>query len=221
MKKTEREALLRERLIELKRFEEKAYDNGEEYIAGVDEVGRGPLAGPVVAAAVILPKDFDVLGIDDSKKLSAKKRESLFVEIKEKAVAYGIGICDESLIEEINILEATKVAMVKAVKELEENLEEKTGNKIDRLLIDALLLKDVDIPQTSIIKGDSASVSIAAASILAKVTRDAIMVKFHEIYPQYAFDSNKGYGTKAHYEGIRAYGICPIQRRTFLRKEGY
>ncbi len=221
MKKEEREAKLNERLNELKKFEIISWEKGEEYIAGIDEVGRGPLAGPVVAAAVILPKDFNVLGIDDSKKISPKKRESLFEEIKKNAIVYGIGICGPEIIDEINILEATKVAMKEAIGEVQQKLFEKTGRNIDRLLIDAVRLTDVKIPQTSIIKGDSASLSIAAASILAKVIRDDMMVEYHKTFPNYAFDSNKGYGTKAHYEGIRAYGITSIHRKSFLKKEGY
>ncbi len=227
MKKEEKEALLKERLIELKKFEEKYYAQGDVYIAGVDEVGRGPLAGPVVAAAVILPKDFAVLGVDDSKKVTEKNREKLFVQIKEEAIAYGVGVCDAEIIDEVNILEATKLAMKEAVKSLEEHLKEKAERegleklKIDRLLIDAVSLKDVKIPQTSIIRGDSNSVSIAAASILAKVIRDDMMKDFHKAFPDYSFDSNKGYGTKAHYEGIAKVGISPIHRKTFLKNIKY
>ena len=209
MKKEELELLAKQKLIEMKEFENQLYAKGIRYIAGVDEVGRGPLAGPVVAAAVILPADFDVLGIDDSKKLSEKKREELFPIIKEKAITYSIGIVDNKKIDEINILEATKLAMKQAIESLEPMAE--------YILIDALILKDVDIPQTGIIKGDSKSVSIAAASILAKVTRDRMMKDFHEEFPYYAFDKNKGYGTKAHYEGIDKHGICYLHRRSFLK----
>ncbi len=221
MKKEEREEKLKERLVELKKFEDQLYKEGKKYIGGIDEVGRGPLAGPVLAAAVILPEDFDVLGIDDSKKLSEKKRELLSKEIKERAVAYGIELCEPGEIDKINILEATKKAMKKAIEELEKNLYEKTGKPIDHLLIDAVELKDIDISQTSIIKGDSNSISIAAASIIAKVARDEIMKEAHKEFSNYAFDKNKGYGTKTHYEGIREHGICPIHRKSFLKKEGY
>jgi len=208
---TKEERLEREklRLIEMKVFEAELYEQGVKLIAGIDEVGRGPLAGPVVAAAVILPEDFDVLGIDDSKKLSEKKRESLSVLIKEKALAYGIGIIDNQIIDEVNILEATKLAMKQAIETLD--------RKPEYILIDALTLKDVEIPQKGIIKGDSKSLSIAAASILAKVTRDKMMVEYHLQFPHYVFDQNKGYGTKAHYEGIRSHGICELHRKTFLK----
>ncbi len=195
--------------------ERKLYAEGNEsgpvkYIAGVDEVGRGPLAGPVVTAAVILPEDFSILGVNDSKKLSEKRRDELFEQIKEAAVAYSIGIRDNHDIDRINILEATKEAMTEAVRGLDV--------RPDHLLIDALTLKDVDIPQTGIVKGDANSVSIAAASILAKVTRDRMMVDYHESYPDYAFDKNKGYGTKAHYEGLDKAGASPIHRMSFLVK---
>ena len=176
----------------------------------MDEVGRGPLAGPVVTAAVILPADFDVLGVDDSKKLSEKKREELFDVIRERAVCYAIGMVDEKRIDEINILEATKEAMVQAVGGL--------SLRPDHVLIDALTLAEVDIPQTGIVKGDASSVSIAAASILAKVTRDRMMVEYDSRYPGYGFAQNKGYGTKAHYEGLDRQGVSPIHRRSFLVK---
>ena len=202
----------------------QAYENelraeGIRYIGGVDEVGRGPLAGPVTAACVVLPEDFDVLGVDDSKKLSEKKREELFDKIKEKALAVGIGMCDNRVIDEINILEATKKAMAEAIRDADSQLEEKglSPEGTEHLLIDAVSLKDVDKPQTSIIKGDAKSLSIAAASIIAKVTRDRLMAEYHRQYPYYGFDTNKGYGTKAHYEGIDKYGITPIHRKTFLK----
>ena len=209
MKKEERELLARQKLIKMMEFENKLYAQGIRYVAGVDEVGRGPLAGPVVAAAVILPTDFDVLGIDDSKKLSEKKREALYFQIIDKAISYGIGIIDNEKIDEINILEATKLAMKQAIDSLEPMAE--------YIIIDALTLKNIDIPQQGIIKGDSKSVSIAAASILAKVTRDRMMMDFHDEFPQYAFDKNKGYGTKSHYDGIDNHGICNLHRRSFLR----
>lgn len=210
MTKQERLELQKQRLVEMKKYEDELHAQGIRYVAGVDEVGRGPLAGPVVTAAVILPADFDVLGVDDSKKLSEKKREELFDIIKEKAICYSIGMNDEKRIDEINILEATKEAMGKAIKGLEIQPE--------HILIDALTLKDVDIPQTGIVKGDATSVSIAAASILAKVTRDRMMVEYETTYPGYGFAQNKGYGTKAHYEGLDQHGITPIHRRSFLVK---
>ncbi len=209
MKKEERELKERKRLREMMRVERDLYSSGIHYIAGMDEVGRGPLAGPVVAAAVILPKKFTVLGVDDSKKLTEKKREMLYDLILKHAVAYSIGVVDNYIIDEINILEATKLAMKHAVEGLQ--------IKPDYLLIDALTLKDVEIPQRGIIKGDSTSVSIAAASIVAKVTRDRMMKEYHERFPQYAFDHNKGYGTKAHYAGINDYGLCLLHRRSFLK----
>lgn len=209
MTKEEREQKARVRLAEMKQIEEELYAEGIRFIAGIDEVGRGPLAGPVVAAAVVLPPDFSVLGVDDSKKLTEKKREELYILIIENALAYGIGIVDNNVIDEINILEATKLAMKQAVEELSE--------KPEYILIDALTLKDVSIPQRGIIKGDSLSLSIAAASIVAKVTRDRIMDGYHKEYPHYAFDSNKGYGTKAHYEGLDCHGLCKLHRKSFLK----
>lgn len=215
MTRKEKQMLL---LEEMSQLEKALYDKGITFVAGVDEVGRGPLAGPVVAAAVVLPKDFDVLGINDSKKVTEKKREELFPIIKEKAVAYGIGIADEKIIDEINILEATKLAMKIAIEELNKSLEKKFQHGIEHILIDALTLEDIDIPQTGIVKGDAKSVSIASASILAKVTRDHMMIEYGEKYPGYAFESNKGYGTKAHYEGLENKGVCPIHRMSFLKK---
>lgn len=217
MTKQEREQVLREKLQTMQVYERDLRAAGKRYIAGVDEVGRGPLAGPVVAACVVLPEDFDVLGVDDSKKLSEKKREQLYDAILSEALAYGIGMQDNASIDEINILEATKEAMRCAILEAERALRAKTGCGIDHILIDALTLREVAIPQTGIIKGDSASLSIAAASILAKVTRDRMMVEYDSIYPGYAFAKNKGYGTKAHYEGLQAQGMTPIHRRSFLK----
>ena len=214
MTKQEREQVLREKLQTMQVYERDLRAAGKRCIAGVDEVGRGPLAGPVVAACVVLPEDFDVLGVDDSKKLSEKKREQLYDAILSEALAYGIGMQD---IDEINILEATKEAMRCAIIEAEQRLREKTGCGIDHILIDTLTLREIAIPQTGIIKGDSASLSIAAASILAKVTRDRMMVEYDSIYPGYAFAKNKGYGTKAHYEGLQAQGMTPIHRRSFLK----
>ena len=219
MTKAERQKLLEEKLVTMQAYENELRAEGIRYIGGVDEVGRGPLAGPVTAACVVLPEDFDVLGVDDSKKLSEKKREELFDKIKEKALAVGIGMCDNRVIAEINILEATKKAMAEAIRDADSQLEEKglSPEGTEHLLIDAVSLKDVDKPQTSIIKGDAKSLSIAAASIVAKVTRDRLMAEYHRQYPFYGFDSNKGYGTKAHYEGIDKYGITPIHRKTFLK----
>ena len=217
MTKQEREQVLREKLQTMQVYERDLRAAGKRCIAGVDEAGRGPLAGPVVAACVVLPEDFDVLGVDDSKKLSEKKREQLYDAILSEALAYGIGMQDNASIDEINILEATKEAMRCAIIEAEQRLREKTGCGIDHILIDALTLREIAIPQTGIIKGDSASLSIAAASILAKVTRDRMMVEYDSIYPGYAFAKNKGYGTKAHYEGLQAQGMTPIHRRSFLK----
>lgn len=211
MKQEERVRLLTKRLAVMKEYEEVLYQKGILSIAGVDEVGRGPLAGPVVAAAVILPRNFDLLGVDDSKKLSPKKREELDIRIREQATAYAIGIVDNETIDRINILEATKLAMKRALQDIEKICP------IEHILIDALTLKDVLLPQTGIIKGDSKSVSIAAASIIAKVARDQMMEEYHGIYPGYGFSNNKGYGTPAHYEGIKSLGICPIHRRSFLK----
>ncbi|MDR0852537.1 MAG: ribonuclease HII [Clostridiales Family XIII bacterium] len=213
MKKDEREILLIAKLAEMKRYEDALHAQGLRYVAGIDEVGRGPLAGPVCAAAVVLPVDFDILGIDDSKKLSEKKREYLCEKIIEKAVAYGIGMIDNNRIDEINILNATKEAMLIAIQKASQNLQ------IEHLLIDAVKLPEAGIPGTAIIKGDQKSVSIAAASIVAKVTRDKLMVEFDEIYPGYAFAANKGYGTKAHYEGLARLGRTPIHRKTFLSSQ--
>ena len=217
MKKAEREIFLKNRLEELKTIENQLRAEGFQYIAGVDEVGRGPLAGPVVAAAVVLPANFDVLGVDDSKKLSEKKRHELFDAIIEKAVCYGIGQKDQQVIDDINILEATKLAMIEAIENAEKMLEEKLEKQIDFVLFDAMKIDAVEKPQQSLIKGDSRSISIAAASIVAKVTRDRQMIDYHRVYPHYGFESNKGYGTKAHYEGIVEHGITPIHRKTFLK----
>ena len=215
MNKLEKVEKLKNKLIEMSRIENLLRSQGIETIAGIDEVGRGPLAGPVYAACVVLPGDFDILGVDDSKKLSEKKRNELNEKIKEKAIAYGIGIVNNEIIDKINILNATKLAMKIAITDAEKMLSEKC---IEHLLIDAMKLEEVSIPQTGIIKGDSKSVSIAAASIVAKVARDDYMIEQSKIYPHYSFETNKGYGTKAHYEGMREYGLTPIHRKTFLRK---
>ena len=209
MTKQERLEKQKQRLAEMRVREQELHRQGYVNVAGVDEVGRGPLAGPVVAAAVILPHDFDVLGIDDSKKLSEKRREELYEIITEKAVAWGIGMADHETIDEINILQAAKLAMKRALAELED---------VDYITFDAMKIEDIDIPQESVIKGDSKILAIAAASIVAKVTRDRMMTEYAKQYPGYGFEKNKGYGTKAHYEGISEHGICPIHRRSYLKK---
>ncbi len=196
----------------MKEFETELYNNGINFIAGIDEVGRGPLVGPVVTAAVILPKDFYDERINDSKKLTEKKRELLYDVIMENAISVGIGISSEDVIDEINILNATKRAMLEAVNNL--------SVKPEHLLIDAVKL-NTDIPQTSIIKGDAKSESIAAASIIAKVTRDRMMVELDKIHPEYDFKHNKGYGTKKHIEAIKKYGIIKEHRKTFAPCDEY
>ena len=194
------------------KFERALQQQGARYIAGVDEVGRGPLAGPVVCAAVIMPLDENSLveGVDDSKKLSAKKREQLAEEIKKRALCYTIVEIDEKTIDEINILEATKLGMKRAIKELERTP--------DVVLTDGNMTIDISYKQHSVIHGDALSYSIGAASIIAKVYRDGLMDKYADTYPQYAFEKNKGYGTAAHIQGIKEYGLCPIHRRTFTKK---
>mgnify|MGYP002680999615 FL=1 len=182
------------------------------HICGIDEVGRGPLAGPVVACAVVLPKDVTILYLNDSKKLSEKKRESLYDEIMEKAVAVGIGAVGPARIDEINILQATYEAMRMAI----EDLIGKLGKEPDLLLNDAVTIPEVDIPQVPIIKGDAKSISIAAASIVAKVTRDHLMIEYDQVLPGYDFAKNKGYGTKAHIAGLKELGATPIHRKTFI-----
>lgn len=196
------------RLAAMREYED-TYD-ACTYICGIDEAGRGPLAGPVVAAAAVLPKDCQILYLNDSKKLSEKKRDLLFDEIKEKAVAYGVGIVSPQVIDEINILQATYEAMRQAISQLTVTPE--------ILLNDAVTIPGVDIMQVPIIKGDAKSVSIAAASILAKVTRDRMMAEYDQIYPEYGFAKHKGYGTAAHIAALKEYGPCPIHRRTFIKK---
>lgn len=200
-----------ERIIKLSEYEKKCYENGYKYIAGIDEAGRGPLAGPVVAAAVILPKDCLIEGVNDSKKVSEKKREKLYDVIIQNAVAWGVGIMDNNVIDEINILNATRKAMHTAIEELQV--------KPDYILIDAEKKVDTNgIPYLPIIKGDALSISIAAASIIAKVTRDRIMREYDKIFPMYGFEKHKGYGTKAHVEAIRENGLCMIHRKSFCTK---
>ena len=195
---------------EMSRFENTLRAEGYQLIAGVDEVGRGPLAGPVMAGAVILPSDTELVipGVDDSKKLTPLRRAALFEEIKEKAIAWAVGTVDVETIDRVNILQATKQALKLAVEALQPQAEV--------LLIDAVHLDAVLLPQRSIIKGDGASVSIAAASIVAKETRDQWMREMDEIYPQYGFASNKGYGSAQHIAALRQYGPCPLHRRTFI-----
>lgn len=198
-----------ERLETISVYEKECFQKGYHYIAGIDEVGRGPLAGPVVTAAVILPQGCLIQGINDSKKLSAFKRELLFEEICKKAVAYNFGVITSQVIDDINILQATYCAMESAVEKLQQ--------KPDFLLIDALKLKNIKIPQENIIKGDEKSISIGAASILAKVIRDRMMIEYDSLYPEYGFARNKGYGSKEHIEAIKKYGLCPIHRRSFVK----
>ena len=197
----------KQRTEKLKEYEHKYEHLG--YLCGIDEVGRGPLAGPVVACAVILPKDSQILYLNDSKKLSASKREELYDVIMREAVSVGIGMRSPERIDEINILQATYEAMRQAIGNL--------SVKPDLLLNDAVTIPKVEIPQVPIIKGDAKSISIAAASIIAKVYRDHLMVQYDEIFPGYGFAGNKGYGAQAHMEAIRTLGPTPIHRRTFIR----
>lgn len=218
MNKEERLQKLIARAKELRAFEDEYKEAGHRYIAGVDEVGRGPLAGPVVTACVVLPEDYEGLGIDDSKKLSEKKREELYSEIIENAICYGFGLCDNNVIDEVNILEATKLAMKQAIISANEMLKNRLpGERIDLVLVDAVSIPGIETKQISMIRGDATSISIAAASILAKVKRDRMMREYDDIYPGYDFASNKGYGTKKHYEGLREKGLTPIHRKTFLK----
>ncbi len=209
-----------QRLNELKKIDREFYEKGLKLIAGIDEAGRGPLAGPVVVAAVVMPEDSFIEGVNDSKKVSEKKREKLYDLILEEALGYGVGIIDQKEIDEINILNATKEGLTRAIKELEKDLQEKNGKltKPDVIFVDALTKIDTDnIPYKSIIHGDAISYSIAAASIIAKVTRDRIMRQWDEIYPQYGFAKHKGYGTAAHIQAIKEYGICPLHRLSFVK----
>ena len=202
----EKLALERQRLEGMREFENKYSDLGA--VAGIDEAGRGPLAGPVVAAAVILPKDIFLPFLNDSKKVTEKRRDVLFDQIKQEAIAYGIGIASNALIDEINILQATYEAMREAISKL--------SKTPDILLVDAVHIPNISLKQVGIVKGDAKSVNIAAASILAKVTRDRLMLEYDKIYPEYGFASNKGYGTAKHIEALKAYGACNIHRRTFI-----
>ena len=200
-----------ERLIELSKFEKEYHEKGYELIGGIDEAGRGPLAGPVVAACVILPKDCLIEGVNDSKKLSEKKREELYEEITKKALAWGVGIMDNHVIDEMNILNATRKAMTTAVSKLE--------IKPDFIFVDAEKRVDTQgIPYLPIVKGDALSISIAAASIIAKVTRDRMMKEYDKIFPCYGFEKHKGYGTKDHTQAIKENGLSMIHRKTFCEK---
>lgn len=200
-----------ERLTNLKKVEEELYnEKGLKAIAGIDEAGRGPLAGPVVVAGVIMPKDSMIEGVNDSKKVTEKRREKLYDLIIEEAISYSISIIGQDIIDDINILNATKMGVTEVVDKLE--------LKPDLIVIDALNhINTRQIPYESIIKGDAKCYNIAAASILAKVTRDRIMRQWDEVYPQYGFTSHKGYGTAKHIQAIKEYGLCPIHRRTFTK----
>ncbi len=199
-----------QRIKDMLIYEQEFSNLGYLHIAGVDEAGRGPLCGPVVAAAVILPKDLYIEGINDSKKLSEKKREKIYEEIvNNKEIIYGVGISDIDVIEKVNILNATKLAMIEAIKNL--------NTKPDFVMIDGNQNINIDIPSQTLVSGDSKSASIAAASIIAKVTRDRMMQIFDKEYPEYNFSKNKGYGTASHIEDIKKYGICKIHRPSFCK----
>lgn len=196
--------------VDMWSIENSCFSDDIKIICGVDEAGRGPLAGPVCAAAVILPPNVEIPGLNDSKKLTDKKRRELFPIIREMAISYGIGYASHEEIDQINILQATYLAMERALAQLDP--------KPDLALIDGNRAKDFGIPVKTVVKGDSLSASIAAASVLAKVSRDDLMLQLAEEYPQYGFEIHKGYGTKAHYEALRTYGHSPVHRMTFLKK---
>ena len=199
-----------ERLTKLKETEKDLHSKGFKNICGIDEAGRGPLAGPVVVAGVIMPEDSMIEGVNDSKKVSEKKREKLYDKILEEAISYSVAVIGQDVIDDINILNATKMGLTKVVEEQEV--------KPDLIIVDALNHIDTKgIPYDSIIKGDAKCYSISAASIIAKVTRDRIMRQWDEIYPQYGFSKHKGYGTKMHIEAIKEYGLCPIHRKSFTK----
>lgn len=198
------------RLKEIKKIEEDMYSQGFDYVCGIDEAGRGPLAGPVVVASIIMPKDSMIEGVNDSKKVSEKKREKLYDEIIANAISYSVGIVDQKEIDRVNILNATKAGLTQSIMGL--------TVKPDIILVDALTGIDTcQIPYHSIVKGDAKSYSIAAASIIAKVTRDRIMRQWHDIYPQYNFIQHKGYGTAAHIAAIKENGLCPLHRLSFVK----
>ena len=204
---TEKEIM---RLTKLRELEERLYSEGTKYICGIDEAGRGPLAGPVVVGAVIMPKDSFIEGINDSKKISENKREKLYDIITKEAISYSVGIISQNTIDEINILNATKLGVKKALEGLDV--------RPDTILIDALKGMDtLGIPYMSIIKGDAKCYSIAAASIIAKVTRDRLMRQWDEVYPDYGFSKHKGYGTKEHIEKIKKFGPCLLHRKSFIK----
>ncbi|QVK18953.1 ribonuclease HII [Mycoplasmatota bacterium] len=204
--KNEKEYLQYSKYIDMSAFENDLINRKVKVIAGIDEAGRGPLAGPVVASSVVLPNGFYLPGLNDSKKLSAKKRDYYYDEIINNAISYGVGIVDVSDIDKFNIYNSTKIAMIKSILNL--------SVKPKHLLIDAMKL-EIDIPQTSIIKGDQKSISIAAASVIAKVTRDRLMQDLDKEYPGYNFKKNKGYGTKEHLNALKKYGVTPIHRKSF------
>lgn len=211
-----------ERLQQLKKIEEELYMQKRlKTIAGIDEAGRGPLAGPVVVACCLMPRNSMIEGVNDSKKIAEKKREKLYESITEEAISYGVGIIGQTEIDEINILNATKKGLTKAIQEMEEKLKQKPELGIikpDAILVDALTKIDTDgIPYQSIVHGDAISYSIACSSIIAKVTRDRMMRQWDEIYPQYGFAKHKGYGTAAHIQAIKEYGLCPLHRRSFTK----
>lgn len=208
------------RLQEIQKIEKSLYAQGIKSICGIDEAGRGPLAGPVVVASVIMKPDSMIEGVNDSKKISEKKREVLYEKIIEEAVAYGVGIIDQNEIDRVNILNATKEGLTQSIQELEKDLKEKQRGfeKPEIILVDALTKIDTDgISYRSIIKGDAKSYSIAAASIIAKVTRDRIMRQWDEVYPEYGFEKHKGYGTAVHIKAIKEYGLCPLHRKSFTK----
>ena len=199
------------RLIELKKIDKEFFEKGVKYIAGIDEAGRGPLAGPVVVACVVLPENSMIEGVNDSKKVSEAKREKLYDTIIQEAISYGVGIIYQDEIDEINILQATKKGVTEAIKQMEV--------KPNIIMVDALNgIDTMGIPYKSIIKGDAKCYSIAAASIIAKVTRDRIMREWDKVYPEYGFASHKGYGTAKHIAAIKEFGTCPIHRKTFITK---
>ena len=210
------------RLTELKKEEEELYNEKHlTTIAGIDEAGRGPLAGPVVVACCIMPRESMIEGVNDSKKIAEKKREKLFEMITEEAISYGVGIIGQKEIDEINILQATKKGLTIAIKDMEDKLKKHPElgiEKPDAILVDALTKIDTDgIPYKSIVHGDAISYSISCASIIAKVTRDRIMRQWDEVYPQYGFIKHKGYGTAAHIQAIKEYGLCPLHRLSFTK----
>lgn len=198
-----------QRIKEISKYETELYQKGKTFIAGIDEVGRGPLAGPVMTCAVILPKDCNVLGINDSKKLSASQRENICIQLKKIAIDISISKLEADEIDKINILQSVYKSMKQSVNNL--------NTKPDIVLVDAVSIPNINVEQLSIVKGDAKSISIAAASIIAKVTRDKLMDEYSKKYPEYGFERNKGYGTKEHIDAIKEYGLCPIHRRTFVK----